>query len=162
MLESLTCNGWQNCIKQLQAQLYWSAVIEPEELAHCIGADEKALRGALAALGTRGLVGFDLDAGAYFYRKLPFDLSAVEQLQPRLKAARDLVAKGLVQIERQSSDSVEAFVISAGVTHRVLLGVEERCTWHAKYHKLKHRGDRGPCKHVLAVRIALEKTSIAI
>ncbi len=61
-------------------------------------ATSEAVRAALYALGSRGLVGFDLESGSYFHRELPFDLSAVEMLQPRLKAARKLVADGKVKI----------------------------------------------------------------
>ena len=49
--------------------------------------------GALAMLGVRGLVGYDMTEGAYFHRELPFDVTAAVELQPRLKDARKLVAE---------------------------------------------------------------------
>ena len=53
---------------------------------------------ALNAAGSRGLVGFDLAEGAYFHRELPFDLTMVESLHPRLKDARKLVAGGGIRV----------------------------------------------------------------
>ncbi len=154
-LESLAGKEWHDVITRVQAQLNWNPVIEPGELARQADVGVNAAQDALAALGARGLVGFDLDAGAYFHRELPFDLSAVEQLQPRLKAARKLVSEGRVQIEKRSSNEVEAFVASSDVEHRVRLTADEdkcSCPWHAK-----HQTDRGPCKHVLATRNLVEE-----
>ena len=45
-----------------------------------------------------GLVGFDLADSAYFHRELPFDLSLVEKLQPRLQNARKLLKANKVRI----------------------------------------------------------------
>jgi hypothetical protein len=153
-LEALAGSSWQSALKRVQAQLGWNAVIEPTELAERAGVEADVAHGALAALGARGLVGFDLDAGAYFHRELPFDLSAVEKLQPRLEAAKKLVADDRVRIEQRTADAVVAYVKSGSVEHRVVSSADENkcsCPWYAK-----HQGDRGPCKHVLATRIVIE------
>lgn len=155
-LESLAGDAWRDVLKRVQAHLTWNAVIEPADLAKRAGVSQDAARDALAALGTRGLVGFDLDAGAYFHRELPFDLSEVERLQPRLKAARKLVEDDRVRVEERASDAVDGYVTSGGVEHRVRLSEgEARCTcpWYAK-----HRTERGPCKHILALQIVLEES----
>jgi SWIM zinc finger len=77
---------------------------------------------------------------------LPFDLSMMEDLNPRLVSARELVANGAVTVIR--SEPFEATVKSGDVSHRVR-EVEESlhctCPWFGK-----HQGERGPCKHVLA------------
>ncbi|MEB5696039.1 SWIM zinc finger family protein [Klebsiella aerogenes] len=47
-------------------------------------------------------------------------------------------------------DRIEARVAGSGVQHTVILdSVGERCTcvWYSKY-----QGERGPCKHVLALK----------
>ena len=153
-LDDLAGGDWQTALRRVQAQLNWHAVLEPTELALRAGVGADVARNALAALGARGLVGFDLDTGAYFHRELPFDLDAVERMQPRLRDARKLVADGKVRIERRSADSMEAFVASSDVEHRVRFSGDDAkcsCPWYAK-----HQRDRGPCKHVLAARIALE------
>ena len=154
-LESLARSEWQGVLQRVRAQLNWNAVIEQKEIARRAGVDEVMARDALAALGARGLVGFDLAENAYFHRELPFDLSAVDALQPRLKQAKKLAEGGQVRIEQRSPNLVEAFVTSGGVEHRVRLGDDDAkcsCPWHAK-----HQNDRGPCKHVLATRLALEE-----
>jgi hypothetical protein len=112
--------------------------------------DPAPMRKALLILGARGLVGFDVGEGAFFHRELPFDLSRVEQLQPRLLAARALLAKGGIV----PGESGELFVPGTDVTHRVRLldeGARCTCPWFAK-----HQGDRGPCKHILAAQLFTE------
>ncbi len=114
--------------------------------------ERSAVRAALAKLGARGLVGYDLSEGAYFRRELPFDLSKVEKLQPRLLDARKLLAENRVQISTKNEALVEAWVRGTDCEHCVKITAEgARCTcqWFAK-----HPGDRGPCKHILAVQIA--------
>lgn len=138
---------------RIRSTLAWQSVLRVQDVAD--GDDDAARRG-LAWLATRGLVGFDLDTAAWFHRVLPFDLDEVaaklDAHQPRLASARKLVAEGAVTIDRRG-DPVQARVSGDDVTHRVAFdGPEQRCTcpWYAK-----HQGERGPCKHVLAVEIAL-------
>jgi predicted nucleic acid-binding Zn finger protein len=112
------------------------------------------------AFGARGLVGFDLAEGAYFHRELPFDLDKVESLEPRLVDARKLIDSSGVRIERRDSATgqVKAGVRGTDVEHLVWLGTDgDRCTcpWFAK-----HRNERGPCKHILAVQITLEEEGL--
>jgi hypothetical protein len=114
---------------------------------------EVTVKQLLSVLGTRGLVGFDLRAGAYFHREMPFDLEQVEHMQPRLKAARLLVANGLVSVLPRNSDMNELEVQGTEVKHLVKLGqTGNRCTcqWYSKY-----QGLRGPCKHIIASVITL-------
>jgi len=77
---------------------------------------------------------------------LPFDLSDVEDMHPRLAAARELIDGGAVSIVKASP--FEATVRSGDVAHRVREKAGElhcTCPWFAT-----HQGQRGPCKHVLA------------
>jgi uncharacterized Zn finger protein len=132
--------------------LRWQACIRPRELAAEAGIDEPVARLALARLGVRGLVGFDLGDDAWFHRELPFDRSVIEANQPRLVEARELVAAGAVRITKLDGTVVEGWVRGAEVEHRVRLdGEEARCTcpWFSR-----NQGARGPCKHVLAARLA--------
>jgi hypothetical protein len=137
-------------IAKLRAALTWRARLDPAALAEELALPAGAVAGGLAALGTRGLVGFDLAEGGYFRRVLPFDLDEVEALHPRLVAARKLVSAGAVARAGEGA----ARVTSDDVVHRVRLeeaGATCTCPWYAK-----HRGDRGPCKHVLAASLVLE------
>ena len=81
-------------------------------------------------------------------------LAVVEEY---LVLARPVASVGddKVQITRRTSDEAEALVSSGDVSHRVSLSAEQTkctCPWHAK-----HQGQRGPCKHILSVRMVLEE-----
>ncbi len=156
VLTDLAAHRWEDTLPRVQASLKWGTRIEPDALAAACAFDRETVTAALGVLGARGLVGYDLAEGAYFHRELPFDLEKVETLQPRLHDARKLVGSGGVRIERNDATTgqVEAAVRGTDVEHLVRLGPdEERCTcpWYAK-----HRNDRGPCKHILAVQISLD------
>lgn len=105
------------------------------------------LTGRLAAMG---LLGYDLDENEFFYRRLPFKLSRILGLNPRMKNAEKLIEDGKVEILNNTKERTEARVQGTGVHHTVILEEDkERCTceWFSKY-----QGERGPCKHVLAVK----------
>lgn len=134
-------------LARVRAALRWQARIDAVALAREEGVAPDAVADALRVLGASGLVGYDVVEGRYFHRELPFDLSAMEDLHPRLADARALIDAGAVTVLRQQP--FEAEVASGGVAHRVRAEAdgEWRCTcpWFAK-----HQGQRGPCKHVLA------------
>lgn len=160
LLADLALEAGEPAVEVVRARLGAPGLLPPELLARRCGLSQASVRAALARLAGRGLVGFDLHAGTYFHRELPFDLSLVEALQPRLVAARRLVAAGGVRVEQRGPAGGEAWVRGTDVEHRVQLDAEggARCTcpWYARHH-----GERGPCKHVLAVQIALESADDA-
>ena len=101
-------------------------------------------------LSAMGLLGYDVDDNNFFYRRLPFTLSRILSLNPRMKAAEKLLAENKVEIISQNGNRIEATVTGSGVDHTVILdGEKERCTctWFSRY-----QGERGLCKHVLAVK----------
>ena len=103
--------------------------------------------------GARGLAGFDLDAGAFFARRLPFDLDAAERLHPRLRDARRLVDAGALRLLGDGG------VVVRSNDLEYVVGLTEgtcTCPWWAK-----HSGERGPCKHVLAAEIAAAEHGLA-
>jgi len=105
--------------------------------------DDRVVR-ALGRLGAAGRVGYDAADGAYFHRELPYDSKLLTAMHPRLRNATELVDAGAVRI-----DGDVAYVRSGDSEHVVRSTAEgDRCTcpWYAK-----HKGSRGPCKHVLAV-----------
>lgn len=104
---------------------------------------ERVIR-ALGHLGAAGRVGYDTAEGAYFHRELPYDSECLEAMHPRLVDARALVATGAVV---RGADGYQ--VRSGDVNYAVRqtpTGYRCTCPWYGK-----HRDDRGPCKHVLAV-----------
>jgi hypothetical protein len=157
VLQQLASKDWQDALPRVQAALRWQARINAQEVAGQAGLTLPEVEAALAVLAARGLVGYDLSRRAYFHRELPFDMELVESLQPRLNDARRLLAENkvrVVQPPKAEGDRAEVMVQGTDVEHRVVLSPEgDKCTcpWYSK-----HRGERGPCKHVLAARLAVE------
>ncbi len=160
VLADLAAKQRDRLLSLVRGMLKWQAEIRPAEfVGNWDDASVESLRQAFAALGSRGLVGYDVARGAYFHRELPFDLALVEDLHPRLKSARKLVENKGVRILQRTEEVIEAEVLGTDVTHRVRLSdAADRCTcpWHAK-----HQGSRGPCKHILAVQILTEPEAIS-
>jgi hypothetical protein len=155
-LTHLADSQWQEILPRVQATLTWDASIDSAALAKHLQMPLDSVTAALSVLGSRGLVGHDLACQRYFQRVLPFDLTLVEALHPRLQDARKLLAAGGIRVLAQTAERIEAAVPGTGVEHRVRItdeGSHCTCPWFAK-----HRGTRGPCKHVLAVQILTDDT----
>jgi hypothetical protein len=128
--------------------LSWDPVIDVSRLMANSGFSSERTVASLARLAAAGRVGYDLREGAFFHRELPFVLA--ESDHPRLADARALVAADLVLPVAGG-----AVVGDAVAGHHVVFGPPHdtcTCPWWGK-----HRGTRGPCKHVLAARMALAK-----
>jgi hypothetical protein len=129
----------------LGASLGWGPRIDLTRVAAKAGLTAQRASTALGHLAAGGLVGYDLAEHSFFRRDLPFG-PALQAAHPRLASARDLAASGAVTIVAGG-----AVVRSRDAEHRVTFGdTGDRCTcpWWGK-----HRGSRGPCKHVLAARV---------
>jgi hypothetical protein len=114
----------------------------PRLAAESALAEERVTR-ALGRLGAAGRVGYDASEAAYFHRELPYDAERLATMHPRLRDATALVEAGAVRL-----DGDTAYVRSGDTEHVVRRTDDgDRCTcpWYAK-----HKGARGPCKHVLA------------
>jgi hypothetical protein len=105
--------------------------------------DEERVARALGRLGAAGRVGYDAAEAAYFHRELPYDPERLATMHRRLRDATALVDAGVVRL-----DGTTAYVRSGDTEHvvrRIDDGDRCTCPWYAK-----HKGSRGPCKHVLA------------
>jgi len=111
------------------------------------------VRAALTVLGSSGQIGYDLAEEAYFRRQLPWSAGDAEAYNPRLGAARALVADGAVRL-----DGALALVGREDRMNVVRTDDDGRlsctCPWWARY-----RGGHGPCRHVLAVRMVQDSTT---
>lgn len=136
----------------VRGALGWEPRLGVEALATATGHPRETVSGALAALALSGIVGFDFAEQGFFRRELPFDLGRSERLQPRLRDARRLVEKGAVRIETVDESGLVAWVAGGGGVEYRVRSTDEgwicTCPWYGR-----HRGDRGPCKHVLAVQL---------
>ena len=141
-------------LARVRAQLQWQAALDAPALARELKVEEGVVEDVLRVLGASGLAGYDVFAGSYFHRVLPFDLSMADDLHPRLVDAKALIEAGAVKVVR--AEPFEADVTSGEAAHRVReVESELRCTcpWFAK-----HQGERGPCKHVLAAAVLRRST----
>ncbi|WP_327682910.1 SWIM zinc finger family protein [Kitasatospora sp. NBC_00458] len=135
------------------ALLAWEPRIEVAELAEQAGLTPARVRAALTRLGTGGQIGYDAAEAAYFHRQLPYDAGRAEDRNPRLRAARALVAAGAVRLEEGgglATVTVDDHIQRVRSDAAGAVGCT--CLWWAKY-----RGGRGPCKHVLAVGMVREE-----
>jgi len=114
------------------------------------GLDLQKIENITGRLSAIGLLGYDLDENNFFYRRLPFKLSRIMSLNPRLKDAEKLLFEGKVKIISRQDGKIEAQVEGSGVKHIVMLNGDKEqctCTWFSK-----NQGERGICKHILAVK----------
>jgi hypothetical protein len=125
----------------------WEPKVKVAELSRQAGLPPGRVRAALTVLGASGQIGYDLAEETYFRRQLPWSAGDAEAYNPRLGAARALAADGAVRL-----DGAQALVGSGDRVNVVRTDDAGRlsctCPWWARY-----RGGRGPCRHVLAVRI---------
>ncbi|MCL2829898.1 MAG: SWIM zinc finger domain-containing protein [Betaproteobacteria bacterium] len=136
--------------EMISTMLSFEPRIDVPALVSDTGIDAGRVNAALNLLASSGQVGYDLAAGAYFHRPLPVRADALQTLHPRLADAKALVAGGAVV--RVSENAMR--VHSGDIAYDVRLAADPAddqcaCPWWAKY-----RGTRGPCKHVLAARMA--------
>ncbi|HEY9777770.1 MAG TPA: SWIM zinc finger family protein [Planktothrix sp.] len=154
-LTGLAQNEKGDVLAHVRSALVWQDCISAERLSQSIGVEQDAVNTALKILGTRGLVGYDLSNSAFFHRELPFDLTMVEELHPRMKKAREIFENNQVRITKTKDSEADAYVKGSKAEHYVQItadGARCTCDWYAK-----NQGDRGPCSHILAAELALQR-----
>ncbi|MGW3074446.1 SWIM zinc finger family protein [Kitasatospora sp. NPDC001132] len=158
VLDSLATASAERDAELIAVLLAWEPRIEVGDLAAQSGLSPERVRAALTRLGTAGQIGYDAAEAAYFHRQLPYDAGRAETANPRLRAARALVAAGAVRLEEGGETAV---VTVDDHIQRVRTDASGRssctCLWWGKY-----RGGRGPCKHALAVGMVRDATAGAV
>ncbi|WP_223558379.1 SWIM zinc finger family protein [Chryseobacterium lathyri] len=150
ILDSLIDNISDEWINALDKYAYANQSFNPSAFALEENISLKKTENLTGRLAAMGLLGYDLDDKEFFYRRLPFKLNRIAGLNPRMKNAEKLIAEGKVEILNKIAARTEARVEGTDVHHTVIIDHDkERCTceWFSKY-----QGERGPCKHVLAVK----------
>jgi hypothetical protein len=140
VLEALAADEAADDAELISALLSFDATIDVDALAVASGLDAGRVRDALTQLGTAGRVGFDVAEAGFFHRTLPYTVDGAAKMNPRLVAARALAEAGAA--------SADGVVRSGDHVYHVRDGESCTCPWWAR-----HRGERGPCKHALAVRM---------
>jgi hypothetical protein len=153
ILHQLAGGTGETGLARVRSMLQWQARIDAAVMAQHLNLSQQEVEAALAMLGSRGLVGYDLESAAYYHRELPFNPEEIESSQPRLANARRLVEKDGIRIIKDDGESIEAYVNGEGSDHFVVINHRNRkgkctCPWY-----IKHSASRGPCRHVLAVEL---------
>jgi hypothetical protein len=131
---------------ELGSSLSWGQVLDRQTLLQQGSLAPGELEQSLALLANQGQLGYDLDLAEYFYRPLPYPFARFVDLHPRLQQAKKLT------VDWQDG---QAWVDSSGTTYRVAWQGHQphcNCPWYAR-----HQLERGPCKHILAAQLDLEK-----
>ena len=133
----------------IDSVLNFESKLDFEQMAKSMKMGKTDLSDAMELLAVSGKLGFDVHEKAFFHRELPEDPDRVLKDNPRLVGAQKLL-EDTVYVE----DSVW-HVKSGDTIYRVIYpetcGVENAkctCTWY-----VKHQNSRGPCKHILAVKL---------
>lgn len=142
-------NTQDNLINAFDNYAFENQIFNPMDIALGNNIDIQKIDNLSAKLAAMGLLGYDLELNSYFYRRLPFKLSRILSLNPRLSGAEQLILKNKIQIIKDSSGRITANVEgSKGEQYFVAISANSAkctCIWYSK-----HQGERGHCKHILA------------
>ena len=129
--------------------LNFESILDLDKISESTGIIKNDIKNAIELLAVSGKLGFDVQEKAFFHRELPDDPDRVLKDNSRLVGAKKLM-EGISHVE----DDIW-HVKSQDTTYRVIypkdLGAQNAkctCTWY-----LKHQNSRGPCKHILAVKL---------
>ncbi|MEV7964355.1 SWIM zinc finger family protein [Sphaerisporangium sp. NPDC088356] len=143
VLQTLASDDVADDADLVGALLAFEPRVETDLVTERSGLDASRVRAALIQLGAAGRVGYDTSEAAYFHRELPYDRDKVSAMNPRARAARELADGGAVRL-----DGPGRALVTSGDHVREVRGTACTCPWWAR-----HQGQRGPCKHVLAVQL---------
>ena len=149
LLDSLSTPKILECADKIDDILNFESRLDIDKISKTIGIVKNDMNDAMELLAVSGKLGFDVRDRAFFHRELPDDPDRVLKDNPRLEGA-----KKLVEDTEYIYDNIW-HVKSGDTTYRVIFPTDENlenakctCTWY-----LKHQNSRGPCKHILAVKL---------
>ena len=149
LLDSLSTPKILECADKIDNILNFESRLDIDKISKSIGIVKNDMNDAMELLAVSGKLGFDVRDRAFFHRELPDDPDRVLKDNPRLVGA-----KKLVEDTEYIEDNIW-HVKSGDTTYRVIYPTDENlenakctCTWY-----LKHQNSRGPCKHILAVKL---------
>ena len=149
LLDSLSTPKILECADKIDDILNFESRLDIDKISKSIGIVKNDMNDAIELLAVSGKLGFDVRDRAFFHRELPDDPDRVLKDNPRLVGAKKLVE------DTEYIDDNIWHVKSGDTTYRVIYPSDENlenakctCTWY-----LKHQNGRGPCKHILAVKL---------
>ena len=149
LLDSLSTPKILECADKIDNILNFESRLDIDKISKSIGIVKNDMNDAMELLAVSGKLGFDVRDRAFFHRELPDDPDRVLKDNPRLVGAKKLVE------DTEYIDDNIWHVKSGDTTYRVIFPTDENlenakctCTWY-----LKHQNSRGPCKHILAVKL---------
>ena len=149
LLDSLSTPKILEYADKIDNILKFESRLDIDKISKTIGIVKNDMNDAMELLAVLGKLGFDVRDRAFFHRELPDDPDRVLKDNPRLEGA-----KKLVEDTEYIYDNIW-HVKSGDTTYRVIFPTDENlenakctCTWY-----LKHQNSRGPCKHILAVKL---------
>ena len=149
LLDSLSTPKILECADKIDSILNFESRLDIDKISKSIGIVKNDTNDAMELLAVSGKLGFDVRDRAFFHRELPDDPDRVLKDNPRLVGAKKLVE------DTEYIDDNIWHVKSGDTTYRVIYPTDENlenakctCTWY-----LKHQNSRGPCKHILAVKL---------
>lgn len=155
ILKSLSEARKAKYLNEIRATLKWQSEIDTQTHADMLQISHDNFISGLNILAASGLVGFDLYKNVWFHRVLPFELSQSEKMNPRFKAAENLLQQDKLEVSSKQPGDVQVDVRSNDIVHQVRGTIDNlrcSCPWYAK-----HKLERGPCKHILATLMLLEE-----
>ena len=157
LLDSLSTPKILECADKIDSILNFESRLDIDKISKSIGIVKNDMNDAMELLAVSGKLGFDVRDRAFFHRELPDDPDRVLKDNPRL-----IGAKKLIEDTEYIEDNIW-HVKSGDTIYRVIYPTDMRaenakctCAWY-----LKHQNSRGPCKHILAVKLK-KKYSVKI
>jgi SWIM zinc finger len=172
MAPRTTVDDWTK--QRVFAALQENWVESPEALAKRLQLDRKIVLGALSAYTQAGKAIYDLNKQVYRVRELSREPLLIEQLRfanPREAAASQFIERQAVQISGAAIDTSGTLQLSGTVKQREqiyeptaeidrderLVAAHCTCNWHQQNKLFK-----GPCEHILALRMQHQHMSVRL
>lgn len=152
LLESLAQPDVIENADMVSSVLQFDPKIDKKKLASLVHLSEEEVDFALGLLAVSGKLGYDVEEGAYFHRELPEEPDRVLKDNPRLVSARKLLDD--IRPDGEDRWLVRSNDTDYRVTYDPSKQLDEAkctCAWY-----LRHQNSRGPCKHILAVKLSKE------
>lgn len=147
LLTSLENPKAQDWAAHLLEHLAWEPVIDHAALASATGLAPSEVAAGVDALAVSGKVGYDLAEATWFHRELPYSHGRWQRENPRLRAAHALAESGAL------TPSGDGWEIRVGDDRYWAEDGSCSCSWWQRY-----TGSRGPCTHMLAAEITMQRT----